>query len=327
MQSISVNFIGITIINVIFALSKHENKFVNMENKNSGKSIVIVLAVLLVAAIAYALYANVQHAEIQAELETEKTAIQTELTSMIAQYDAKLVENTSLSDELTAARADIISYRDSLSSEKKTNYKLIRRYKNKVYKLQQQNKELFAQLEALSLENTKLNGELVVANETIVTQTAANDELISENKDLTSKVAIAAVLTGDDLTAVSMKKLGSGALKETNRYKKTTTVQISMIIDANEIAASGEKQVYFVIKDASGTVVASKGTFNAGGTDVSYSDVATVNYQNKETDVVFDVAVEKGTLSKGTYTVAAYLDANVLGTTTLTLKESFLGIF
>jgi len=55
--------------------------------------------------------------------------------------------------------------------------------------------------------------------------------------------------------------------------------------------------------------------------------VATVNYQNKETDVVFDVAVEKGTLSKGTYTVAAYIDANVVGTTTLTLKESFLGIF
>ena len=103
-----------------------------MENKNSGKSIVIVLAVLLVAAIGYALYANAQHSEIQTGLETEKTAIQTELTSMIVQYDAKLVENTSLNDELTAARADIISYRDSLNSEKKTSYKLIRRYKNKV---------------------------------------------------------------------------------------------------------------------------------------------------------------------------------------------------
>lgn len=298
-----------------------------METKNSKKPTVIVLAVLLLAAVAYALFSNAQHKELQAALESEKTSIQTELTSMIAQYDVKIEENTSLKEALVAARADIIAYRDSLVKEKKTSYKLLKRYQNKLYKLQEQNKELFGQLENLTAENTQLSSDIAAANATIASQASSNELLASQNEDLSAKVAVGAILSAADVSVVPLKRTASGALKKTNRYKKTVAFQLSMNLPRNPLTTSGDKQVYLILEDAQGKVLNSKGTFEVEGRSLSYSDKASFHYQNQEMELVLVTEFEKGLLQKGTYVISAYLDGSILGAASVALKPSFLGVF
>jgi len=298
-----------------------------MENKQSGKVITILLGVLLVAVLGYTFYSNAENEKMTADLETEKAEIKSDLNKMIAQYDAKLAEGTSLKAKLTAARKDIITYRDSLTNEKKISYNLIRRSKNRVYSLDAKNKALFAELEALRVENKKLNTEIVVAKETIETQAVENAKLTGENKVLVDKVAIGAVLNISNLSAVAMKKLSSGALKETNRYRKTDAFRISFKINKNELTLSGDKPAYFVIKDAAGTVVSAKGKININGSELYYSDTTVIDYQNIDTEVIIITDVNRKETEKGAYTISAFLDGKAVGNTTVQLKESFLGVF
>ena len=298
-----------------------------MENKQSGKLITILLGVLLVVVLGYAYYSNSENQQITIELEAEKAEIKTNLDDMITRYDAELAKGTSLKAKLTAARQDIVTYRDSLVNQKKTSYQLIKNSKNRVYSLRAKNKELFAKVEALLEENKKLNNEIVVAKEEIAKQGVANAALASENTTLKGKVAIGAVLNISNMSAVAMKKLSSGALKETNRYRKADALRISFKINKNELTLNGDKPAYFVIKDEAGTVVSPKGKVTINAVEVYYSDTTVIDYQNIDTEVIIITDVDRKTMNKGTYTISAFLDGKAVGNTSLTLKESFLGVF
>jgi|SaaInl0LU_22_DNA_1037365.scaffolds.fasta_scaffold00034_9 hypothetical protein len=298
-----------------------------METKQSGKFITILLGALLAVAVAYTFYANSEHNEIKAALETEKAELKTQLDELIVNYDAKIAENTALTTKLEAARADIVSYKDSLTKEKKTSYRKIRWYRSRVNALKAKNKELFAQVDSLTKLNAELNGVIVEANGTIAAQASQNAQLTSENEVLAGKVAIGEILSIDDLQANGAKKSSNGVLKATNRFKKTDAFQVAFNINKNDLTPSGSKKVFVAIKDAEGNVVASKGSVDVNGAAVSYSAETEVNYENAETAVAVSTDVDSKSLSEGTYTVSVILDGRAVGNTTVVLKKSFLGIF
>lgn len=298
-----------------------------MENKQSGKLLPILLGVLLLVVGGFAFYSNQENNKVKEELTAEKADIKKELDKMIADYDAKIAEGSSLKIKLSAARQDIITYRDSLTNEKTTNYGIIKRYKNRVYSLQAKNKELFAQVENLTKENTELNVAIGEAKTEIKTLAATNEELSGENKVLNEKVAIGGALTVSNLNVVAMKKLSSGALSETNRYKKTDAFRISFKINENLLSVKGNKEAYFVIKDPKDVVVAPKGKTNINGVEVDYSDSTTIDYQNMATEVIIITDMDKKETSKGVYSITAFLDGKAVGSTTVDLKPNFLGVF
>ena len=76
-----------------------------METKQSGKFITILLGALLAVAVAYTLYANSEHNQIQAALETEKAELKTQLDELIVNYDAKIAENTALTTKLESCES------------------------------------------------------------------------------------------------------------------------------------------------------------------------------------------------------------------------------
>ena len=297
-----------------------------MENKQ-GKLTTIILIVLLALAIGYGFYSNSAHTELAEGLETEKIEVQAELDQLVVQYDAKIAEGTTLNAKLVAAREDIISYRDSLNSEKTTSYSSLRKYKNRVSSLQKKNKELFAQVEELTADNTKLSVEIVEAKATIESQDAANAGLSAENEILLEKVVVGGVLTISQLEAVAMKKSKDGVLGETSKFKKTDAFRVSFKIAKNQLTVGGEKSAYLVIKDTEGNVVAPKGKITVDGAELYYSDVTVIDYQNVVTEVILITDINREETQKGIYTVSAILDGNIVGETTLDLKGSFLGIF
>lgn len=297
-----------------------------MENKQ-GKLTTIVLVVLLVLAIGYAFYSNSAHNELAEGLEAEKTEIKAELNQLIVQYDAKIAEGTTLNAKLVAAREDIVSYRDSLNSEKTTSFSALKKYKYRVYSLQKKNKDLFAQVAQLTADNTKLNEEIVVAKATIEAKDSVNAELTSENEVLAEKVAIGGVLSIDNLEAVAMKKSSTGVLSETSKYKKADAFRVSFTIKKNVLTESGDKVAYLIIKDAEGNIVAPKGKVTVGSEELYYSDTTTINYQNIETEVILITDIDSDATEKGVYTVSTILEGKLVGETSVKLKAAFLGIF
>lgn len=291
-----------------------------MENKQSNKSITVVLVILLLAAIGYAFYSDSQHSALQAELEAEKTEIKSELDQLIVKYDAKIAENTTLNTKLSAARQDIILYRDSLKAEKKASYATIKRYKRRVYSLSKKNKELFRQVEELTSQNNKLNEEVVAAKVVIENQEVAGAELKARNRVLSDKVDVAAKLTVDNLTVASMKKRSSGSLKATSKAKYTDAFRVSFKIDQNLLAENGDKTTYIVITDSEGEVVAPKGKLEGTSPEAYYSDMTTISYQNIDTEVIIITDVNRKENKKGLYTISAMLDGEVVGNTELSLR-------
>lgn len=291
-----------------------------MENKQPSKLTTIVLGVLLLVAVVFAFYSNSEHAALQAELETEKAEIKAELDDLVVKYDAKIAENTTMSAKLSAAREDIVTYRDSLESEKKASYSTIKRYKNRVYSLQKKNKELFTQVEDLTAQNEKLNEEVVAAKVIIEKQEAEGAELAAKNEELAGKVAVASELTVDGLTVASMKKRSSGSLKATSKAKYTDAFRVSFKIGENVIAAGGDKVAYIVITGPEGEVVAPKGKVEIEEEEVYYSDTTTIDYQNIVTDVIVITDVVRKENKKGVYTVSAILDGKTIGESKIALK-------
>lgn len=291
-----------------------------MENKQSSKLITVVLGVLLVLALGYAFYSNSEHSALQAELEADKAEIKAELDGLVVKYDAKIAENTTMNAKLVAARASVVTYRDSLQAEKTASYSTIKRYKNRVYSLQKKNKNLLSEVEELTSQNEKLNEEVVAAKIIIETQEAAGIELLAINEVLAAKVAVASELEVGQLTAVSMKKRSSGALKGTSRARYTDVFKVSFKIDENILTAGGDKIAYIIIKDVEGTVIASKGKITNGEEEIYYSDTTTIDYQNIDTEVIVITDVNRKENIKGVYTITAILDGNTVGVTTVTLK-------
>ena len=293
-----------------------------VENKKSNsKIIVIVLAVLLVAALAYTFYNKNEHKKLTDAIEEEKAEIGQNLDSMIVKYEEAIGQNTSMSNELAFERDRIIAMRDSIKDLKATNYSLIRRYRKQVANLEESNRRLFFITDSLTNINDLLTIDLDSAHVKISTQLAINDTLSMENIDLSEKVAIGSILKVNTAQILAMRERSNGKLVETSRARNTDAFRINFTIEKNEISEQGERQLYIQIVDSKGNTVASKGEFMLiDETEIGYSDATSVDYLNEPIDVISLVEVDRDSMERGVYNVNIYIEDKIAGVTNITLK-------
>lgn len=291
------------------------------ENKKSNtKIIAIVLAVLLLAALAYTFYNNKEHKKLTDAIEEEKIEIEGNLDNMIVKYEEAIGQNTSMSNELSLERDRIIALRDSIKGLKATNYSLIRRYRKQIAKLEETNRRLFFMTDSLTGVNELLTIDLDSANVKISKQLAKNDTLSLQNLQLSEKVAIGSVLKVSSAKILAMRERNNGKLVETSRARNTDAFRINFTIAKNDIAEEGERQVYIQIVDGKGITVAGKGELVFNDVQISYSDQTIVNYLNDAVDIISLVEVDRGTIKRGVYTVNIYIGNKFVGATQITLK-------
>lgn len=292
------------------------------ENKKSNnKLIIIALAVLLLAVLAYTFYTNSEHKKLTDAIEAEKVEIGQNLDSIIVKYEDAIAQKTSLSGELTIERDRIIALRDSVKNLKVANYSMLRRYKGEISKLEETNKKLFLLNETLKNENQLLTVNLDSANVKITKQLAKNDTLTIQNLTLAQKVAIGSELKVSSAKVMAMKERNNGKLVETSRANVTDALRINLTIIKNEIAEPGDRQVYIQVVDANGTTIAPKGEFTLyDNTQVSYSDLSMVNYLNEAIDLISLVEVNRDSMKTGVYTVNIYIENKFVGATKIALK-------
>lgn len=298
------------------------------DNKNSqNKTIIWVLAALLILLAAYTFYNHTSHVEKEENLTSEKASIQNELNEMIAKYDTAIAENTTMTEELKAEREKIIQLRDSVSNLSNVNRSILARYKGRLADMEAKNKRLFFLTDSLKGANQVLSLEVVTANKKIEEQTVVNTDLTNKNTELSNVVSVGSVLIVNEVKASAMKLRSGDKLSETSSFNKTDAFRVSFKIAENRIASKGNRNIYYVVKNPAGSVVKSAGTITVENNQaVAYTDKTTANYDNKALEVIAVINVDKTTMVQGTYTIDVYIDNYYVGTTTVTLKNSFLGL-
>ena len=295
---------------------------------NSSKITIIILAFLL-ALLAFFAYRNYQiNKESEQNLIQEKLQIQSDLDKKIADLDKAIEENSTMEVELTEARNNIITFKDSVTNLKSLNYKIIRRYKNKLAVLEILNKKLLRESDSLIKANYNISIERDSAEATVIRQTSiidvktkVNDSLSVQNIDLNEKIALGAILQVSNVAVIAMRERNNGTLKETTRAKRVDAFRVSFKIKENAIAESGLKKAHIVIQNAAGNIINSVGEFtDMTGLDISYSDATDVDYTNRDLEVILVTNIPEKNLEKGDYYIKVYLENKLLGTTKINLK-------
>ncbi len=301
----------------------------NTTKQNTGSKITIIILAILLATLAFFAYQNYmknQHSE--EVLLQQKLEIQKELDLKLIELEDAIAENSTMEAELTIAKNNIMAFRDSVQGLKTLNYKIIRRYKNKLAVLEKNNKRLLKVSDSLKLANFGLNIEIDSANANIerqateiFNQALSNDSLNTQNIDLSDRIARGATLKISNVSVIAMREKSNGQLKETTRASKTDAFRTSFKIRENTLTEAGSKIAHLVIQDAAGNVIGGVETFtDVTGQDLLFSDVTDVDYNNQDIEVIAVTNVPESSIEKGDYYIKVYLEKKLLGTTKILMK-------
>ena len=298
----------------------------NSKSSNS-KILIIALTVLLFGLIGYTFYNNNDHKEAVKFLTAEKEQIIGNLTAMEEKYDVAIAQNTSLSDSLTMEKEKIAILKDSVKNLKQINSSVLRRYRGQLATLEKTNNRLLDEVDSLKLANNILTEEKDSINSKLEIQTNYNDTLVAQNMELARKVEIGGAINVENVEVIAMKMRSNGKYTETNKAQKTDAIKVAFRLMENEIAEPGDKEAYIVLKNPSGQVINAKGTFMMEeDTEAKYTDQTMVNYENADLDVVMLVERKGDKYEAGSYPIEVYVEGQLVGSASLELNDSFLGL-
>ena len=294
-----------------------------MENNQSNsnlKTIIIVLAVLLVGSLVYIFKMTSDAKAQQTEMTTvvsEKDAVMKDLTELKATYDAAIAENTSMSDELIAEREKVVNLMADLKKSKGDAASMAK-YKSQYFALETKMKGMMQEIDVLKQQNTTLTNQRDSTVVVLGESKKYNEVLVGQNEELSKTVEIASKLNVLNLKTAAYKLRNSGKEIATDKASRADVLKISFTIAENKIAKSGDKSYYVQVIDSKNNVLGDKKTETFGDKSLTYSFVSVVNYENKTVDVVQDLKGKD--FEKGTYYVNVFDNGELVSKSTFSLR-------
>ena len=288
------------------------------QTENNSKKSVAILSVLLAitAVLAIALFVMKQNTE--AALTQEKELVIQDLTQLQAEYDGVVTQNEEVNQALTAAKAEVAQFLDSISGLN-ADIATLSKFRARFYSLQKQSdalKNRIAELEAANAQLTKERDETYAALEV---QTTVNKELVSKNNDLSATVEKGSALVLTSVQIAGVKEKSNGSFVTRKRANPVDAFQVCYNVAENAIAASGNRTFYIEVKNPSGALIGGGESATVGSTVLAYSKSTTFLYENQSIDVCDYIKGAKFTA--GSYTVNVYDDQlRLLSTSTVALK-------
>lgn len=291
-------------------------------SNSSLKAIVVVLALLLTASLAYIFKLTTDSKEIQTELEaanTEKVNFLTELEALKVTYDKALAENTTLSDDLEAEREKVINLIADLKKSK-GDAASMQKYRDQYNVLNAKMKKLIAENDVLKKQNqiltTQRDSTIVVLGE----QKRYNDTLVVENENLAKTVEKASKLSIMNLRTQAIKVRSSGKQIDTDKASRADQLKVCFAIAPNAVAKSENKMYYVQIIDSKGNVIGERKIQKFDDMTLTYSFTATVAYANKAVDVCEFLDGKGKDFEKGTYFVNIFDQSELVSKTSFSLR-------
>lgn len=289
------------------------------EKKNQGIIAFLLLTILTIGFLAFQNYSD--YAKLQQAFKDEKVELESELDKILTDYDKAITDKISISKELRKERFKVLQFRDTIKNLQEKNYNLIRIYRKRIRKLENQNKFLFAKVDSLNEANTFLQVENIAVREQLSEnkQLASklfktNSNLKKDKKTLMSAVKKAQKLEVNNIAVTPMKKRNNGKFTSTSRHKKTEAFKVTLDVLKNDIAQKGERRVYIQILDSNKNIISADGHINLkNGQKMVYSDYFSLDYQNKGASLVSLVEVPKGMIQDDKYLISVFLEGEKVG--------------
>ncbi|NQX76432.1 hypothetical protein [Gilvibacter sp.] len=294
-----------------------------MSTENSTtkfKVLIGVLAFLLIALGIYTVSLYNSSRETTNSLTEDKVKIESELESLIKEYDVVIQENDIKDKDLLAAKQRIEVLLDSVK-DSEANMALIRRYRSEIGRLKKERLELFKRADSLIALNQVLLTERD-STATILSQTLRTvDSVAIENQTLAETVAKGAEVKVADLAAEAVIVRNSGRIVDTRRASRADKVRSCFTLTENAIASPGDRLLLVQVINPKNNVLGDKAVMNfEDDTSLTYSATTKVFYENEELDVCVMVNAAEEDLVSGLYTINVFDGAKQVASTTLTLK-------
>lgn len=258
-------------------------------NQNKLKIIVGILIALVVLLSIFTLKFYYQGQDTKNQLTKEKAQVLMELNELKVNYDKSLQENTVMNDELRAARDRIEILIDSVKNME-ADITVLSRYRQEVFKLRKEREVLLRMNDSLQSANYTLTAERDSVTARLDTTIVYSDSLLVQNKELGKMVETASELSILNLNTVGQIVRSSGKVIETNRAGRTDRLNVCFTIAENKIATAGSRKYYVQIIDPKNNLMGQKQEIQYGDAVLYYSTTASVNYQNKNTDICVEVS-------------------------------------
>ena len=289
------------------------------DKERRNNLIIILLSVLLVVVIAIFFVQRSENKKMMNALNQEKTAIQTELTGMAANYDSIHTTNESLQSELVMAQNKVKDLILEVDQVKELSYGQIAQYRQEVSTLRNIMKNYIIQVDSLNRRNEILMAENSQVKQDIAVAESKNIQLEEEKGHLQEKIKMAAQLEATELMAVGVNARG----KEAESARRATQIRVSFTLSKNVTTPRGEKVIYVRIQNPNQLLLQKSASdiFPFEDLKIPYSAKREVTYEGNALPVNIFWDNAGAEFTPGEYTVDVFADGNNIGTTTFTMKR------
>lgn len=245
--------------------------------------------------------------------------------NMLKTYDALIDKDASKADSLNVQKEKIQELMSQMSSLQKSN-KLTA---SQLVAMRRENETLRGIMKGYVMQIDSLNTLNLNLNTRLDTTTTRLNQTTSERDQFKQDAALSAeqVKKGSKLQAFSFTSTGlrmklNNTTEETNKARNTVQIVSTFTISKNPITPAGRKSVYMQIIDPSGKTLQSRSSDVVKmeiGT-IAYSDKKDIDYNNESVDLSIFYDLKGADVSKGNYKVKIYVDGQLAGKDSFTLK-------
>jgi len=302
-----------------FGVKKKRLSLGATDKERRNNLIIIILSVLLIIIVSVFISQHNENKKILEALNLEKKSIQTELSSMMINYDSIHTNNVALQSELTGAQTKVKDLLDEVEQVKKVSYSQIAQYRLEVSTMRNIMKNYIIQVDSLNRRNEILMAENVQVKEEIAQSESKNQVLEKEKEHLQEKVKMAAQLEANELVAVGINARG----KEAESARRAEQIKVSFVLSKNVTAPRGNKVIYVRIQKPNQVLFQQSpdDVFQFEDLKIPYSAKREVTYEGNELAVNIFWDNQGAEFMEGEYTVDVFADGNNIGTTQFMMKR------
>jgi len=302
-----------------FGAKKKRFSLGETDKERRNNLIIIILSVLLIIIVSVFISQHNENKKILEALNLEKKSIQTELSSMMTNYDSIHTNNVALQSELSGAQTKVKDLLDEVEQVKKVSYSQIAQYRLEVSTMRNIMKNYIIQVDSLNRRNEILMAENVQVKEEFAQSESKNQVLEKEKEHLQEKVKMAAQLEATELVAVGINARG----KDAESARRAEQIKVSFVLSKNVTAPRGNKVIYVRIQKPNQVLFQQSpdDVFQFEDLKIPYSAKREVTYEGNELAVNIFWDNQGAEFMEGEYTVDVFADGNNIGTTQLVMKR------
>lgn len=291
----------------------------NTDKERRNNLIIIMLSVVLVIVIAVFFYQHNENRKMLSVLNLEKESIQTELNSMMINYDSIHTNNEVLQSELENAQLKVKDVLMEVEQIKKISYDQISEYRQQVTTLRDIMKNYIVQVDSLNRRNQILLEENKQVKEDFAQSESKNQQLEKEKENLQQKIKVAEQLEATELTAMGINARG----KDAESARRATQIKVSFVLSKNITAPRGNKMIYIRIQKPNQVLFQQSpdDVFQFEDLKIPYSAKREVTYEGNALPVNIFWDNGGAEFMVGEYTVDVFADGNNIGTTKFLMKR------